>query len=65
MVNKVSVTKKKEKIYTFLIGLRKTVKNLVITMGPTFIALLAGVKGEYAWLAGGIVYMIKNYLENS
>ena len=50
--------------YSFLIGLGKTAKNSAYLLVPFALALLASVPGEYAWIAGPIVYMLKNYYEN-
>lgn len=50
--------------YSFLIGLWKTVKNSAVLLVPFFLALLASVPPEYAWLAGPIVYLLKNWTEN-
>jgi len=50
--------------YSFWVGFKKTVKNLLVIGGPTAVLMLLSVSGKYAWLAGGIAYMIKNYLGN-
>ena len=50
--------------YNFWIGLGKTVKNSAYLLVPFALALLANVSIEYAWIAGPIVYMLKNYIEN-
>jgi len=50
--------------YSFWIGLSKTVKNSAYLLVPFAIALLSGIPNEYAWLAGPIVYMLKNYAQN-
>ncbi|KKL94229.1 hypothetical protein LCGC14_1866770 [marine sediment metagenome] len=50
--------------YSFWIGLLKTAKNSAFLLVPFGIALLATVPVEYAWIAGPIVYLLKNYAEN-
>jgi len=50
--------------YSVLIGLGKTAKNSIYLLAPFALALLASVPGKYAWIAGPIVYMIKNYIQN-
>jgi len=50
--------------YSVLIGLWKTIKNSAYLLVPFVVAVLAGVPEEYAWIAGPIVYMLKNYYEN-
>ena len=50
--------------YSFWIGLGKTAKNSAYLLAPFGIALLANVPGTYAWVAGPIVYMLKNFIEN-
>jgi len=50
--------------YNFLIGLKKTTKNLLIIWGPAMLAFLANVPLKYAWIAGAASYMIKNYIDN-
>ena len=50
--------------YSFLIGLGKTAKNSVVLLVPFVLALLATVPAEFAWLAGPIVYMLKNWYSN-
>jgi len=50
--------------YSFWIGLGKTAKNSAYLLVPFALALLATVPAGYAWLAGPIVYLLKNYLEN-
>jgi len=54
----------KQNKYSFWIGLLKTAKNSAYLLIPFLIALLVSVPGEYAWIAGPIVYMLKNYIEN-
>ena len=50
--------------YSVLIGLWKTFKNSAYLLIPFVIALLVGIPEEYAWIAGPIIYMLKNYIEN-
>lgn len=50
--------------YSFLIGLGKTAKNSAYLLIPFGLALLAGLPSEYAWLAGPVIYLLKNYAEN-
>jgi len=50
--------------YNFWIGLWKTIKNSAILLVPFALALLAEVPVEYAWAAGPVIYMLKNYYEN-
>ena len=50
--------------YSFLIGLGKTAKNSAFMLIPFALAILAGMPGEYAWITGPVVYMLKNYFEN-
>lgn len=50
--------------YSFWIGLGKTAKNSAYLLVPFVLALLASVPAEYAWIAGPIVYMLKNWVEN-
>jgi len=50
--------------YSILTGLLKTVKNSAYLLIPFVVALLVGIPQEYAWIAGPIVYMLKNYYEN-
>ncbi len=50
--------------YSFWIGLGKTTKNSAYLLVPFGIALLATVPKEYAWVAGPVVYLLKNWYEN-
>lgn len=50
--------------YSFWVGLRKTGKNSAYLLVPFAIAMLATVPAQYAWIAGPVVYMLKNYFEN-
>lgn len=50
--------------YSFWIGLGKTAKNSAYLLVPFFLAILAGLPAEYAWITGPIVYGLKNYLQN-
>jgi hypothetical protein len=60
----VDITINNNKKYSFLTGLKKTLKNVLIMFGPAILAFLANVPAEYAVLAGAVSYMIKNYIEN-
>ena len=50
--------------YDIWIGLWKTFKNSAYLLVPFVIAMSAGVPQEYAWIAGPLVYMLKNYIAN-
>ena len=50
--------------YNFWIGLLKTAKNSAILLVPFALALLATVPAEYAWIAGPVMYMLKNAIQN-
>jgi len=50
--------------YSFWIGLGKTLKNSAYLLVPFGIAILASVPPRYAWIAGPVIYMGKNYLAN-
>jgi len=50
--------------YSAWIGLLKTAKNSAYLLIPFAIAILASVPIEYAWIAGPLVYFLKNYYEN-
>ncbi len=50
--------------YQLSTGLKKTLKNVLVMFGPAILAFLANVPAEYAWIAGAMAYMLKNYLEN-
>jgi len=49
--------------YNMWIGLWKTVKNSIVLLVPFLLAVLVTVPAEYAWIAGPIVYMLKNLYE--
>ena len=51
-------------MYSFSIGLWKTVKNSAYLLIPFALALLASVPLEYAWIAGPVVYFLKNAYTN-
>ena len=51
--------------YNSLTGLKKTIKNTIVTLAPVIILLLQEVPLEYAWLAGMAAYFVKNLVENS
>lgn len=50
--------------YSLGIGTWKTAKNSAFLLVPFFLAVLAGVPTEYAWLTGPIVYFLKNWYTN-
>jgi hypothetical protein len=50
--------------YSVLIGVGKTAKNSAVLLVPFFLAVLAGIPIEYAWITGPIAYMLKNWYEN-
>lgn len=50
--------------YSFLIGLLKTAKNSAYLLVPFALALLATIPAKYAWIAGPVVYMVRNWAEN-
>ena len=50
--------------YSFWVGLIKTAKNSVILLVPFFLAILAGIPGEYAWITGPIIYLLNNWYKN-
>lgn len=50
--------------YSFWIGLKKTAKNSIWMLAPFGLALLATVPAEYAWVAGPVAYLLKNYYAN-
>ena len=50
--------------YDIKIGAIKMVKNGAIFLLPSLIAYQANVPQEYAWILAGVIYMIKNWLEN-
>ena len=50
--------------YSFWIGLLKTAKNSAYLLVPFALALLATVPAKFAWIAGPVVYMLKNWYEN-
>jgi len=50
--------------YSFWIGLGKTIKNSAVLLVPFFLALLATVPPAYAWIAGPVIYMLKNWYQN-
>lgn len=54
----------KDKIkYSVWIGLAKTAKNSAVLLVPFFLAILAGMPLEYAWLTGPLAYFLKNLYE--
>lgn len=50
--------------YSFWLGVGKTVKNSAVLLVPFGVAILATVPATYAWIAGPVVYLLKNYIEN-
>ncbi len=50
--------------YRFWVGLGKTFKNSAFLLIPFVLALLVSVPKEYAWIAGPIVYFLKNLYQN-
>lgn len=50
--------------YKFWIGIWKTIKNSLYLLLPFLIAILAEVPATYAWIAGPVVYFLKNLYEN-
>lgn len=50
--------------YNFLVGLGKSLKNLLIVFAPALIAFLMKVPIEYTPIASLLVYLLKNYIEN-
>jgi len=57
------MTKKVKVEYNVWTGLWKTAKNSVVLLAPFFLAILVAVPAQYAWVAGPIVYMLKNLYE--
>ena len=54
-----------EKIkYSFLVGIWKSLKNVLIVLAPAFIAFLMNVPLEYTPVASLLIYLLKNYVEN-
>lgn len=58
------ITMAKKNNYSFWIGLKKTLKNSAVLLVPFFLALIAEVPAEYAWITGPVAYLLKNYYEN-
>ena len=50
-------------VYSFWTGLWKTAKNSVVLLVPFLLAMVATIPIEYAWIAGPIVYLLKNFYE--
>ncbi len=50
--------------YSFWIGLLKTAKNSAYLLVPFLVAVLAGLDPRYAWIAGPVIYFLKNLYEN-
>ena len=49
--------------YSVWIGLVKTAKNSAVLLIPFFLAIIAGMPVEYAWITGPIAYFLKNLYE--
>ena len=54
----------KKNTYSLVTGILKTAKNSAYLLVPFALALVATVPVEYAWIAGPVVYMLKNWAEN-
>lgn len=54
----------KKQNYSFGIGLLKTAKNSAVLLVPFLLALLAGFPSKFAWVAGPIAYLLKNWADN-
>ena len=54
------------KKYSFWFGLWKTLKNALIFLLPSLVALETSIPGDsrYAAILSIVVYIVKNYLEN-
>ena len=50
--------------YSFWVGILKTAKNSAVLLVPFALALLVSVPSKYAWIAGPVVYMLKNWYQN-
>ena len=50
--------------YSFWIGVGKTIKNSAYLLVPFGVAVLVGAPEQYAWIAGPVVYMLKNFIAN-
>ena len=50
--------------YSFVTGLLKTAKNSAVLLVPFALALLSTVPIKYAWIAGPVIYLLKNWVEN-
>ena len=51
--------------YSFKTGLIKTFKNLSIFLLPSLVAWQGSVPVEYAWVAAGVLYFVKNFINNN
>ncbi|MDD4110487.1 MAG: hypothetical protein PHS54_02920 [Clostridia bacterium] len=49
--------------YSLVVGLAKTAKNSAVLLIPFFVAILAGMPIDYAWITGPIAYFLKNLYE--
>ena len=54
----------KKNTYSLVTGILKTAKNSAYLLVPFALALLVTVPAKYAWIAGPVVYMLKNWAEN-
>jgi len=52
-----------ENKYSLVVGLAKTAKNSAVLLVPFFLAILAGMPLEYAWITGPVSYFLKNLYE--
>lgn len=50
--------------YSFITGLLKSGKNWLVLWVPAIIAFLTSVPVEYGAVAGFLVYLLKNYIQN-
>jgi len=50
--------------YNFWIGLGKTAKNSAVLLVPFLLAVMATVPAKYAWIAGPVIYLLKNWYSN-
>jgi hypothetical protein len=49
--------------YSVWIGLVKTAKNSAVLLIPFFLAIIAGMPVEYAWITAPVAYFLKNLYE--
>ena len=55
---------KEKKLYSFKIGLLKTLKNAAIFLLPSLVAYQTSVPQQYAGLLAMGIYFLKNYYSN-